>query len=421
LPVSANNDINFGASVFRLGPQEEGEQTMEKLRHFSALLFPVLFVAVALCAKSPKPKVEHKFSCSPKICKNGAGPLALIQASDGNFYGVTTTSVDGQGKTLEGGTIFSLTPAKKLALLHTFTGGNTSADGSRPNFLMEGVDGDLYGTTSSGGGNFVGVLFRIARDGSGFTVLHAFCQSSGCPDGALPTGLANGPDGNVYGVTFQGGSNDYDCSFVQGCGVFFSITASTGAFQVLTVLDGSNGFAGPLGLTLASDGNFYGAFGIFDQEPIFKVDTTGVFTLVANLPGLDFPFGVVQGANGDLYGTLENVEDSDKNALFEVGLDGSNLQVFPELAYGYRLSAPIAASNGNLWSTYSDMTAGTSGIMELSAEDGSLLETLPFTGNFANPTSLLQASDGIFWGNAAGTADFYPGLVFSLNESLPPR
>ena len=394
---------------------------MGKLRHFSALLFPVLFVAAALCAKSPKPKVEHQFRCGSRTCKDGAGPAALIQASDGNFYGVTTTSVDGVGKTLQGGTIFSLTPAKKLTLLHTFTGGNISPDGSRPNVLIEGADGNLYGTTSSGGGQFVGVVFRIAKDGSGFTVLHAFCQSSSCPDGALPMGLANGPDGNVYGVTFQGGSNDYDCSSVKGCGVFFSILASTGAFQVLTVLDGSNGFAGPLGLTLASDGNFYGAFGIFDQQPIFKVDTAGVFTLVANLPGLDFPFGVVQGANGDLYGTLENVEDSDKNALFEVGLDGSNLQVFPELAYGYRLSAPIAASNGNLWSTYSDMTAGTSGIMELSAEDGSLLETLPFTGNFANPTSLLQASDGIFWGNAAGTTDFYPGLVFSLNEGLPPQ
>jgi uncharacterized repeat protein (TIGR03803 family) len=392
---------------------------MKTPRQFGPLLFAILFVASALCAKTPKPKMEHQFSCSAKICKNGAGPVALIQASDGNFYGVTTTSVDGVGKTLAGGTIFSLTPAKKLTLLHTFSGGNPSLDGSRPNVLIEGADGNLYGTTSSGGGQFVGVVFRIAKDGSGFTVLHAFCQSSGCPDGALPTGLANGPDGNVYGVTFQGGSNDYDCSFVKGCGVFFSITASTGAFQVLTVLDGNNGFAGPLGLILASDGNFYGAFGIFEQEPIFKVGTTGAFTLVANVTG--FPFGVVQGANGDLYGTLENVDDSDRNALFEVGLDGSNLQVFPELAYGYRLSAPIAASNGNLWSTYSDITAGTSGIMELSAEDGSLLQTLPFTGNFFNPTSLIQATDGTLWGDAAGATEFYPGLVFSLNESLPPR
>ena len=392
---------------------------MQNISYFGRWLFPILFVATAFCAKTPKPKVEHTFTCSPKICKNGAGPVVLIRASDGNFYGVTTTSQYGQGKTLQGGTVFSLTPAKKISLLHTFTGGNTSPDGSRPNFLIEGADGNLYGTTSSGGGNFDGVLFRMAKDGSGFTVLHAFCSQASCADGALPVGLANGPDGNVYGVTFAGGSNDYDCSFVKGCGVFFSVTSATGAFQVLTVLDGNNGFAGPLGLSLASDGNFYGAFGIFQQEPIFRVDTAGTFTLVANVPG--FPFGAVEGANGSIYGTLESVTDSDRNSLFEVGLDGSNLQVFPALAYGFRLSAPILASDGNLWSTYTDTTAGTSGVMELSAEDGSVVNTLPFTGNFASPSSLIQSADGVFWGVAAGAAEFSPGVVFSLNEGLPPR
>ncbi|MGA3091075.1 MAG: choice-of-anchor tandem repeat GloVer-containing protein [Terriglobales bacterium] len=108
------------------------------------------------------------------------------------------------------------------------------------NLLIEAADGILYGTTlASAGSDVSGVLFRVAKNGTGYTVLHTFCLENGCPDGMEPVELANGPDGNVYGVTFAGGSNDYACSFVHGCGTMFQFVPSTQTFQNLTVLDGS--------------------------------------------------------------------------------------------------------------------------------------------------------------------------------------
>ena len=117
----------------------------------------------------------------------------LIQANDGNFYGVTY-----RGGRCNQGVVFRMTPTHQVTVLHDFTGGS---DGSGPiERLVQASDGYLYGTTYYGGTSGLGVLFRISTTGK-FTVLHNFEQSAG----SNPVALIQHTNGFLYGDTFSGG------------------------------------------------------------------------------------------------------------------------------------------------------------------------------------------------------------------------
>src|SRR5579871_5372491 len=95
-------------------------------------------------------------------------------------------------------------------------------DGFEPSgTLVQGTDGNLYGTTLWGGthnngcsGGFgCGTVFKITPTGA-LTTLYSFCPQTNCPDGIGPNTLVQGTDGNFYGTTQQGGANCYDCGTV---------------------------------------------------------------------------------------------------------------------------------------------------------------------------------------------------------------
>src|SRR6266540_3936430 len=131
----------------------------------------------------------HRFTVADGINPEGG----LIQASDGNFYGVTN-----QYGPNGGGTVFRLDRAGNLTVVHGFA----FQDGYQPKArLLQAADGFLYGTRAGGGPVCNGVVFRVALDGT-VSVLHTF---SG-PDGRTPSGLVNGPDGLLYGAALGGGS-----------------------------------------------------------------------------------------------------------------------------------------------------------------------------------------------------------------------
>jgi uncharacterized repeat protein (TIGR03803 family) len=129
----------------------------------------------------------------------------LVQGSDGNFYG--TAQVGGNWGY---GTIFRITPNGILTTLYSFTGGN---DGYWPvGALVQGSDGNLYGTTWKGGTSGDGTIFRIAPAGK-FATLHTF---QGGSEGIGPqAAMVQGQDGNLYGTTVQGGTNN--------CGTVFRL------------------------------------------------------------------------------------------------------------------------------------------------------------------------------------------------------
>ena len=132
---------------------------------------------------------------------------SLVQGSDGNFYG---TAADGGVNTDSHGTVFQITPAGVVTNLHNFAG----PDGLFPAAgLVQGTDGNFYGTTGQGGTTFIdsnspgdGTVFRITSAGA-LTTLHSFTGYPG--DGQSPEGtLVQGSDGNFYGTTKGGGSRD---------------------------------------------------------------------------------------------------------------------------------------------------------------------------------------------------------------------
>ncbi len=255
--------------------------------------------------------------CSQANCTDGAYPEGtLVQGVNGSLYG-TTVGYNGSptciGESRTGcGTIFEITPAGKLTTLYEFCSQTNCADGYGPfSGLTLGNDGNLYGTTVYGGANLGGVAFKLTPPGL-LTILHNFCEQTNCADGAQPTRpLIQAPDGNLYGVTFDGGSAN--CN--GGCGTIFEMS-TTGQFAnrysfcpVVGCADG----AWPNGIALGSDGNFYGTtevggamnYGtIFETTPGAQFTSGYSFCSSAHCSDGAIPFATVfQATNGIFYGT----------------------------------------------------------------------------------------------------------------------
>jgi uncharacterized repeat protein (TIGR03803 family) len=411
-------------------------------RNISFAVLFALLAAFAYAANS-NPAPMHTFLCygDAKVgpCPNGGGPNSLIQGSDGNFYGTAQITMEGSAASL-GGTVFSLTPAGVLTVLHKFVPGPNQdyANGNLPGSLIEGPDGRLYGYTTFGGVNGCngycgyGVLFRINRDGSVFTILQEFCADGGCGDlRPTSTPMVAGTDGNLYGTIYGNGSP---------YGSIFRITPSTGAYEIVLTFNFSTGEGFPSALTVAPDGSFYAlALSSLPALLLHYTPTTGdLTTAVVNFPFIDsfLPSSpastLILGPNGNLYG-LFRVYAINGTGLFELQPDGSNLQLFPlynTIPGGGSPDGLILASDGNFWVADFAGGAGDGDIVSLSPVDGALLRRFaPFSKTAsvgAYPEDLVQAKDGTLWGSAesygnATTGHFASGTVFRLNAGLPPR
>jgi uncharacterized repeat protein (TIGR03803 family) len=204
---------------------------------------------------------------------NGANPQApLLRATDGNFYG--TTVEDGTNGGL--GTLFRISPGGELTSLVSFNGTN----GARPmSALLQDVDGNIYGTTSTGGFGFSispptgnGTVFKVTPQGE-LSTLHQF---AGYPDdGAHPAfgGLTRGTDGNFYGTTEAGGANASGTTFRMTPDGTLSVLYSFSRpdYDTGTNLDG---YSPSAGLIQATDGNLYGVTmegGLFARGTIFRL------------------------------------------------------------------------------------------------------------------------------------------------------
>lgn len=208
----------------------------------------------------------YTFCKQNAACPDGANPYAgLIQATDGNFYG--TTSYGGANKV---GTVFKMTRAGRLTVLHSFNG----ADGIGPIAgVVQGADGNFYGTTYGGGSDSgLGTVFKITPNGQ-LVTLHTFCQQADCSDGSrLYAGVIQATDGNFYGATSWGG--DLTCDAPNGCGTVFQVTPS-GTLTTLHNFESDDG-NGPYGdLFQATAGILYGTTGIggaYDDGTIYSLD-----------------------------------------------------------------------------------------------------------------------------------------------------
>jgi len=203
---------------------------------------------------------------------DGGGPFGPpVEASNGDFYGVTTGNVG--GSPVNPSTFYKITPSGTFTTVHTLT----SAQGVSCANAVLGSDGNFYGSCNGGGANNDGSLFKITPTGT-LTVLHSFDAT----DGFDPTCVCRvqATDGNFYGVTYQGGTS--------GVGVIYKLTTK-GVYTVLhNFTGGADGGDPTAGLTQGPDGNLYGTASIGGSSKdgvIFKTTTAGVFTVLYNFDG----------------------------------------------------------------------------------------------------------------------------------------
>jgi uncharacterized repeat protein (TIGR03803 family) len=346
---------------------------------------------------------------------NGANPYygSLIQATDGNFYGMT----HGGGHDDEG-TVFKIAPSGKLTTLHSFA----STDGSSPvGGLVQATDGNFYGTAAGGGPSNGGTVFKITAGGK-LTTLHSF---TGYPsDGGAPSAaLIQATDGNFYGTTPSGGADN--------TGTVFKITP-TGTLTMLHSFAYTDGAAPITPLVQATDGNFYGTTqsgGAYNDGTVFKMTPTGTLTTLYSFcsqtncaDGL-FPYaGLIQATDGNFYGTTYGGGANDDGTVFKITPTGTltTLHSFDGADGLFPYAGLIQATGGNFYGTTSGDGATSYGTVFKVTPTGALTTLHAFDNSDGDSPlgGLAQATNGTFYGltNAGGTDNY--GTVFSLSAGL---
>lgn len=373
------------------------------------------------------------------INDGGAGPLCLIQGSDGNFYGTTAS-----GGAYGYGTVFQLTPGGAHTSLYDFNPRMNSAEGySLLAGLTQAGDGNLYGTTEEGGLYGYGTVFGVSPLG-GLTYAHSFTAPNwdgsywSNADGAQPLGpLTLGSDGGLYGTTYYGGA--------YGSGVVFRLTTD-GALSLVHSFDyfNTDPYNPSAGVVQGSDGNFYGftmGGGAGGYGTLFQATPAGGASVL-------YPFGpfnppdpagdpskmpaLTQGADGALYGgTLEGAANG-YGALFKITTGGA-LTVLHTFAQwpdpgGQMLASPVVqGSDGNLYGVAQGgqyNVGGTGGGVFFRVTPAGVYSVLYAFGGVAGegavPTWLIQGRDGNFYASFAlvpGTSD--TGAVCRISLSAP--
>ena len=268
---------------------------------------------------------------------DGADPVAgLIQDGAGNLYG-TTTSGGSHGQ----GTIYAIDPSGTESVIYSF--GASPTDGTAPyGSLIQDSNGNFYGTTSSGGTHGSGTVFMVSPTGAE-TVQYSF---QGSADGSAPfAGLSAGNDGNFYGTTTSGGANFYGTVFRITPGVPGGAFATVYGFGANGATDAALPYAG---LTLAKDGNFYGTSylgGQYGAGTVFRILPTGAESVVYSFSGggavegsMDgaSPYaGVMQASDGNLYGTTSTGGAYNAGAVFRVNPGSTNATGQELLLYSF--------------------------------------------------------------------------------------
>jgi len=304
---------------------------------------------------------------------DGAYPFGgLIQTSNGAIFGTTSSG----GLRGQGGSIFEFTPSGKLVTIYNFCSQTGCADGDAPSAsLLHARDGNFYGATCEGGAFDNGTIFKVSPSGV-FTSLHSF---NGLGDGSCPYGpLMQATNGQIYGTTSGGGSTQY--------GTIFSLAASG---TVKTVY----AFAGPPfdgayphgGVVQATDGSLYGTTLLGGSCPaapqagcgtIFKIGAGGIFTLAYNFCANGNPCydgqspadGLTLGSDGNLYGTTAfGGGVANAGTIFSITPDGALVTlhaVISPLQEGkFPFTTMVQATNGKFYGTMEEGGAKNKGVI----------------------------------------------------------
>jgi len=365
-----------------------------------------MLAALWLCASGPLPAqtVTTLFSFDGH---DGVQPAAgLVQGADGNLYGTTQE------------TIFKITPTGTLT---TLCGGESMGA------LILATDGNFYGTSYS-----LNSVFRITPSGT-LTTLYSF-GSLPAPSGIFPAAaLVQATDGNFYGTTVYGGANS--CIFGgtdYGCGTIFKVSPSgtlTTLYSFCSQSDCTDGANPSEALVQASNGNLYGTTpngGAKGDGTVFEITTTGALTTLHSFcsesgcaDGEFSEAALLQATDGNLYGTTVAGGTQGGGTLFKITPSATFTTLF---SFTDGPKALLQATDGNFY--------GTAGDTLVKITPGGTLTTLfSFDGaDGSGPTALVQDTSGIFYGTTTygGIQNYHfchgpgCGTVFSLAVGLGP-
>jgi uncharacterized repeat protein (TIGR03803 family) len=347
----------------------------------------------------------------------GFGPNSgLIRDSAGNLYGTTP-----QGGTAGAGVVFKLSAAGHETVLYTFTG---ASDGGDPNAgVIRDSQGDLYGTTFTGGASGSGVVYKVDTAGTE-TVLYNFTGGS---DGSNPyAGVVSDSAGNLYGTTWYGGAGN--------AGVIYKVNPS-GNETVLYNFTGSPGGSRAYSALLRdAQGNLYGTAysgGNAGFGAVYELAATGQFSVLYNFTGGDdgrYPYaGVIRDSAGNLYGTTEVGGAYYGGLVYMVDTSGNEtvLYNFTGGSDGDFPNGGLARdSAGNLYGTTADGGAsGLGAVFELNTTN-QLTVLYSFTGapDGANPQAgVVRDAAGDLYGTTQFGGTGHVGTVFKLTGVAAAR
>jgi uncharacterized repeat protein (TIGR03803 family) len=392
-------------------------------------------MAVALSAQTLTTVHGFKFT-------DGADPAEpLVQGTDGNLYGTTSHGGDNvctvRKRNYGCGTVFKINTSGKLTTLYSFCAQTNCADGEQPAAgLVEGNDGNFYGTTPAAGANITGgTVFKITPNGT-LTTLHSFCAQVNCQDGASPYGvLIQATDGNFYGTTVSGGTH--------GDGTVFKITPS----GMLTTLYNfcsqggescTDGYFPQAGVVQATNENFYGTTnegGVNGHGTVFKITKSGILTTLYSFCAQsgcvdgEYPTaGLVQATNGDLYGTTSEGGINNYGTVFKITKSGTltTLHSFDYTDGDLPDGGLVQGTDGNLYGTTGDGGTGNYGTIFKITPSGTLTTLYNFClqgggcKDGEGPAGLVQDTDGNFYGTTGNGGARKDGTVYSLSVGLGP-
>jgi uncharacterized repeat protein (TIGR03803 family) len=424
------------AVQFRAGASPEGVS----MKRFSAV--KMACIVIAFCAVAAIASPAQTFTSIASLgLANGDSPNGLVQGTNGDFYGATTF---GGPNVNDFGTVFEVTPAGEVTRLHAFFCSSAScAAGSLPNGgLLLAANGNFYGSTSIGGAksSSQGTVFEITPAGK-LTTIYSFCAQFNCADGESPSGLVQATDGNFYGTTPVGGAYNF--------GTVFKLTPAGKLTTLYSFCPGGNGGNCPDGrnpsggLIQAANGNFYGTTNeggangfaggtIFEITPAGNLTTLYSFCAEANCADGASPNGLIQATNGNFYGVTYaggavGCNNSGCGTIYEMTPTGTLTTLYSFCVESGCPTGPaslVQATDGNFYGT---SIGGT-------YDEGTVFEFAP-TGSFTTlynfcpqagcadgelPRGVLQATDGTFYGTTSAGGANNGGTVFSLSVGLGP-
>lgn len=373
----------------------------------------LLVLALAGVAGAQTYTVLYNLGSQPGDPTNPARQGSFAQARDGNLYSTSQT-----GGTSDNGTVFRLTPSGAMTVVHNFD----DTDGAQPNGgLTLGTDGGLYGTTYYGGSTGFGTIFKITTGGT-LTSLHTF---NGTTEGNGPLAAPiEGLDGSFYGTTSNGGEEVF--------GTVYKMTAA-GVVSVLYTFGNTVRYPYALTLGTDGDfyGTFAGG-GTDNYGGIFKITPSGTFTVLYNFDGAtgEFPESrIIQASDGNFYGTTNSGGSGSAGVAYKITPAKvlTDLFSFANNGLGYGPYAGLLqATDGNFYGAAASNPGVSEGVIYQLTPSGtySMLFNLNEPGDAYPGQSpqvpLFQHTTGAIYGDTEGGGTAGMGVLYSLDMGLGP-